>query len=209
MLHPMDFEDEPVVLNEIREDLWVECSKFGQIRKLLLFDRHAAGVDSVSLRNMEGHRLSYPNPRWKVVWWPSNHCPSLGCDYRLSGWGDPKRKGGKAEKIRGFPRCPQGQQRLLTSKFRLCFRKSRTLTALSPSTSWKLVSSLKPPFRPLLPSHRGSSDAKTKGHCWTIYFNSGKELGGGEFICRNVTTSHFTIGNVGPSDLGITALVDR
>lgn len=26
------------MLNEIREDLRVECSKFGQIRKLLLFD---------------------------------------------------------------------------------------------------------------------------------------------------------------------------
>lgn len=32
------FQDDPLVLNEIREDLRVECSKFGQIRKLLLFD---------------------------------------------------------------------------------------------------------------------------------------------------------------------------
>ena len=38
MFHPVDFEDDPLVLNEIREDLRVECSKFGQIRKLLLFD---------------------------------------------------------------------------------------------------------------------------------------------------------------------------
>ncbi|XP_077002577.1 17S U2 SnRNP complex component HTATSF1 [Tamandua tetradactyla] len=53
MFHPMDFEDDPLVLNEIREDLRVECSKFGQIKKLLLFDRHPDGVASVSFRNPE------------------------------------------------------------------------------------------------------------------------------------------------------------
>ncbi|XP_006160767.1 HIV Tat-specific factor 1 [Tupaia chinensis] len=51
MFHPMDFEDDPLVLNEIREDLRVECSKFGQIKKLLLFDRHPDGVASVSFRD--------------------------------------------------------------------------------------------------------------------------------------------------------------
>lgn len=53
MFHPMDFEDDPLVLNEIREDLRVECAKFGQIRKLLLFDRHPDGVASVSFRDPE------------------------------------------------------------------------------------------------------------------------------------------------------------
>uniref|UniRef100_A0A2K5QGQ0 17S U2 SnRNP complex component HTATSF1 n=1 Tax=Cebus imitator TaxID=2715852 RepID=A0A2K5QGQ0_CEBIM len=53
MFHPMDFEDDPLVLNEIREDLRVECSKFGRIRKLLLFDRHPDGVASVSFRDPE------------------------------------------------------------------------------------------------------------------------------------------------------------
>lgn len=53
MFHPMDFEDDPLVLNEIREDLRVECSKFGQVRKLLLFDRHPDGVASVSFRDPE------------------------------------------------------------------------------------------------------------------------------------------------------------
>uniref|UniRef100_A0A2K6S8X1 17S U2 SnRNP complex component HTATSF1 n=1 Tax=Saimiri boliviensis boliviensis TaxID=39432 RepID=A0A2K6S8X1_SAIBB len=53
MFHPMDFEDDPLVLNEIREDLRVECSKFGQIRKLLLFDRHPDGVASVSFQDPE------------------------------------------------------------------------------------------------------------------------------------------------------------
>lgn len=48
----MDFEDW-LVPNEIREDLRVECSKFGQIRKLLFFDRHPDGVASVSFRDPE------------------------------------------------------------------------------------------------------------------------------------------------------------
>ncbi|XP_004457557.1 17S U2 SnRNP complex component HTATSF1 [Dasypus novemcinctus] len=53
MFHPTDFEDDPLVLNEIREDLRVECSKFGQVKKLLLFDRHPDGVASVSFRDPE------------------------------------------------------------------------------------------------------------------------------------------------------------
>ncbi|XP_049625037.1 HIV Tat-specific factor 1 homolog [Suncus etruscus] len=53
MFHPKDFEDDPLILNEIREDLRAECSKFGQIRKLLLFDRHPDGVASVSFRDPE------------------------------------------------------------------------------------------------------------------------------------------------------------
>uniref|UniRef100_G1QAP8 17S U2 SnRNP complex component HTATSF1 n=2 Tax=Myotis lucifugus TaxID=59463 RepID=G1QAP8_MYOLU len=66
MFHPMDFEDDPLVLNEIREDLRVECSKFGQIRKLLLFDRHPGGVASVSFRDPEeaDYCIQTLNGRW-------------------------------------------------------------------------------------------------------------------------------------------------
>ncbi|KAI5940064.1 HIV Tat-specific factor 1 [Manis javanica] len=66
MFHPMDFEDDPLVLNEIREDLQVECSKFGQIRKLLLFDRHPDGVASVSYRDAEeaDYCIQTLNGRW-------------------------------------------------------------------------------------------------------------------------------------------------
>ncbi|XP_045439700.1 HIV Tat-specific factor 1 homolog [Pipistrellus kuhlii] len=66
MFHPVDFEDDPLVLNEIREDLRVECSKFGQIRKLLLFDRHPGGVASVSFRNPEeaDYCIQTLNGRW-------------------------------------------------------------------------------------------------------------------------------------------------
>ncbi|KAM5315351.1 LOW QUALITY PROTEIN: 17S U2 SnRNP complex component HTATSF1-like [Glossophaga mutica] len=66
MFHPMDFEDDPLVLNEIREDLQVECSKFGRIRKLLLFDRHPDGVASVSFRDPEeaDYCIQTLNGRW-------------------------------------------------------------------------------------------------------------------------------------------------
>lgn len=62
----MDFEDDPLVPNEIREDLQVECSKFGQIRKLLLFDRHPHGVASVSYRDPEeaGYCIQTLNGMW-------------------------------------------------------------------------------------------------------------------------------------------------
>ncbi|XP_059993859.1 HIV Tat-specific factor 1 isoform X1 [Lagenorhynchus albirostris] len=66
MFHPIDFEDDPLVLNEIREDLRVECSKFGQVRRLLLFDRHPDGVASVSFRDPEeaDYCIQTLNGRW-------------------------------------------------------------------------------------------------------------------------------------------------
>lgn len=52
MFRPVDFEDNPLVLNGIREGLRM----FRQIRKLLLFDRHPDGVASVSLCPFDTHR---------------------------------------------------------------------------------------------------------------------------------------------------------
>lgn len=31
-------QEDPLVLNEIREDLRTECEKFGQVKKVLIFD---------------------------------------------------------------------------------------------------------------------------------------------------------------------------
>ncbi|XP_040179688.1 HIV Tat-specific factor 1 [Rana temporaria] len=53
MFHPTDFEEDPLVLNEIREDLRSECEKFGQVKKVLIFDRHPDGVASVSFKEAE------------------------------------------------------------------------------------------------------------------------------------------------------------
>ncbi|XP_012860525.3 HIV Tat-specific factor 1 homolog [Echinops telfairi] len=66
MFHPTDFEDDPLVLNEIREDLRVECSKFGQIKKVILFDRHPDGVASVSFKDPEeaDNCIQTFNGRW-------------------------------------------------------------------------------------------------------------------------------------------------
>ncbi|XP_061454701.1 HIV Tat-specific factor 1 [Rhineura floridana] len=53
MFHPKDFEEDPLVLNEIREDLRTECEKFGQVKKVIIFDRHPDGVASVSFKEAE------------------------------------------------------------------------------------------------------------------------------------------------------------
>ncbi|XP_004713451.1 HIV Tat-specific factor 1 [Echinops telfairi] len=49
----MDLEGDPMVLNEIRGDLRVECAKFGKIKKLTLFDKHPDSMASVRFRNPE------------------------------------------------------------------------------------------------------------------------------------------------------------
>ncbi|XP_036380777.1 HIV Tat-specific factor 1 [Megalops cyprinoides] len=53
MFHPRDFEEDPLVLNEIREDLRTECEKFGQVKKVIIFDRHPDGVASVAFKELE------------------------------------------------------------------------------------------------------------------------------------------------------------
>ncbi|XP_036596252.1 HIV Tat-specific factor 1 [Trichosurus vulpecula] len=66
MFHPKDFEEDPLVLNEIREDLRTECEKFGQVKKVLLFDRHPDGVASVSYKEPEEADICIQalNGRW-------------------------------------------------------------------------------------------------------------------------------------------------
>ncbi|KAM6912096.1 17S U2 SnRNP complex component HTATSF1 isoform 1-T3 [Lycodopsis pacificus] len=53
MFHPSDFEEDPLELNEYREDLRVECEKFGEVKKVILFDRHPDGVASVAFKEPE------------------------------------------------------------------------------------------------------------------------------------------------------------
>ncbi|KAL4648269.1 HIV Tat-specific factor 1-like [Arapaima gigas] len=53
MFHPKDFEEDPLVLNEIREDLRTECEKFGAVKKVIIFDRHPDGVASVAFKEPE------------------------------------------------------------------------------------------------------------------------------------------------------------
>ncbi|KAJ0061613.1 hypothetical protein NL108_005774, partial [Boleophthalmus pectinirostris] len=53
MFHPSDFEEDPLVLNEYREDLRTECEKFGEVKKVIIFDRHPDGVASVAFKEPE------------------------------------------------------------------------------------------------------------------------------------------------------------
>nr|XP_029526086.1 HIV Tat-specific factor 1 isoform X1 [Oncorhynchus nerka] len=53
MFHPSDFEEDPLVLNEYRDDLRTECEKFGQVKKVIIFDRHPDGVASVAFKEPE------------------------------------------------------------------------------------------------------------------------------------------------------------
>ncbi|XP_078424564.1 17S U2 SnRNP complex component HTATSF1 [Cetorhinus maximus] len=66
MFHPKDFEEDPLVLNEIRDDIRLECEKFGQVKKTLVFDRHPNGVASVAFKEPEQADLciSMLNGRW-------------------------------------------------------------------------------------------------------------------------------------------------
>ncbi|XP_034168220.2 HIV Tat-specific factor 1 [Pangasianodon hypophthalmus] len=53
MFHPTDFEEDPLVLNEYRDDLRSECEKFGEVKKVIIFDRHPDGVASVAFKEPE------------------------------------------------------------------------------------------------------------------------------------------------------------
>ncbi|XP_034462481.1 HIV Tat-specific factor 1 isoform X1 [Hippoglossus hippoglossus] len=53
MFHPSDFEEDPLVLNEYRDDLRSECEKFGEVKKVILFDRHPDGVASIAFKEPE------------------------------------------------------------------------------------------------------------------------------------------------------------
>lgn len=53
MFHPSDFEEDPLVLNEYREDLRTECEKFGEVKKVILFDRHPDGVASIAFKEAD------------------------------------------------------------------------------------------------------------------------------------------------------------
>lgn len=66
MFHPSDFEEDPLVLNEYRDDLRTECEKFGQVKKVIIFDRHPDGVASVAFKEPEEADMCQTalNGRW-------------------------------------------------------------------------------------------------------------------------------------------------
>lgn len=53
MFDPNEFENEPTLINELREDVRAECTKFGEVRKVQVHDRHPEGVISVIFKTPE------------------------------------------------------------------------------------------------------------------------------------------------------------
>ena len=48
-----EFEDDATYITELSTDLQTECSKFGLVKKILIFDRHPEGVVSVRFADLE------------------------------------------------------------------------------------------------------------------------------------------------------------
>ncbi|XP_071493077.1 17S U2 SnRNP complex component HTATSF1-like [Diadema antillarum] len=53
VFHPSEFEEDATLITEIKDDLQSECSRFGEVKKVLIFDRHPDGVASVKFRDAE------------------------------------------------------------------------------------------------------------------------------------------------------------
>ncbi|CAL8265689.1 unnamed protein product [Merluccius merluccius] len=111
MFHPSDFEEDPLVLNEYRDDLRIECEKFGQVKKVIIFDRHPDGVASVAFKEPDHADLCIEalNRRWfggrqlSAVLWDGTtdyqvEETAREREERLKGWSNFLDPGSKKEK---------------------------------------------------------------------------------------------------------------
>lgn len=66
MFEPKEFDLEPTLLQELREDVRLECSKFGDVRKVAIYDRNPSGVITVTFREPEeaDDCITALNGRW-------------------------------------------------------------------------------------------------------------------------------------------------
>ncbi|XP_071112882.1 17S U2 SnRNP complex component HTATSF1-like [Haliotis cracherodii] len=53
MFDPKEFEENPMVINELRDDVRLEAAKFGEVKKVTVFDRNSDGVISVKYKEAE------------------------------------------------------------------------------------------------------------------------------------------------------------
>ncbi|XP_072019496.1 17S U2 SnRNP complex component HTATSF1-like [Amphiura filiformis] len=51
VFHPSEFEEDAMLINEIKDDLQAECSKYGDVKKVMIFDNHPDGVASVKYKD--------------------------------------------------------------------------------------------------------------------------------------------------------------
>lgn len=61
-----DFEKNPVLITDLRNDMKAECEKFGEVRKVIVFDRNKEGICSVAFTAFEAADACLPvmNGRW-------------------------------------------------------------------------------------------------------------------------------------------------
>jgi RNA recognition motif-containing protein len=57
MFDPVEFEGNPASLQDIKDDVREECEKYGDVRKLMVFDRNPKGVISVGFKDFESADL--------------------------------------------------------------------------------------------------------------------------------------------------------
>lgn len=53
MFDPTEFESDPTLILEYQKDLREECSQFGEVKKVVVYDRHPEGVATVTFKEPE------------------------------------------------------------------------------------------------------------------------------------------------------------
>ncbi|XP_013421512.1 HIV Tat-specific factor 1 homolog isoform X1 [Lingula anatina] len=66
MFDPKEFETDPSLINDIRDDIRTEASKYGEVRKVIVYDRNPEGVATVAFHAPEHADLCVEafNGRW-------------------------------------------------------------------------------------------------------------------------------------------------
>lgn len=66
MFSPKEFDVDPVLINELRDDVRQESSKFGEVKNVKIYDNHPEGVMSVSFKEAEQADacIAAMNGRW-------------------------------------------------------------------------------------------------------------------------------------------------
>ncbi|XP_078374970.1 17S U2 SnRNP complex component HTATSF1-like isoform X2 [Oculina patagonica] len=61
-----EFEKNPILITDLRDDMKAECEKFGEVRKVIVFDRNIEGICSVAFSTFEAADACLPvmNGRW-------------------------------------------------------------------------------------------------------------------------------------------------
>uniref|UniRef100_G3MS45 17S U2 SnRNP complex component HTATSF1 n=1 Tax=Amblyomma maculatum TaxID=34609 RepID=G3MS45_AMBMU len=66
MFEPKDFESDPTLILEYQKDLREECSQFGEVKKVVVYDRNPEGVATITFKEPEEADacISRMNGRW-------------------------------------------------------------------------------------------------------------------------------------------------